>query len=550
MKVLQSYDYSGSIEFTFSVDELESGVSLFSDKSGIGGIDFMPADGDTVTVYSNVIGTSGQTNFKPTLNNKLFYLVSNDLITDREQIISEGIAIAVALSGGRYEGSFVFSNPSDFQYLYLVSDYTNNIPLSGSTTHTYANGATEVIDIELDTTAIGLASMEYTFPAGGGRRVAIEYNGTIVADTGEIAGPVTATLKFIRTSIEPTTARLIVQNKGTSASFTMKSPTTSLTSFYLDSTAGTLSTVCGQIATDQMYHNGTSALPVAGDIIYSDSLGSNVYDGENAYHVISTVIMGAPSASSVYASIATDGHVLSRGTCMCSEVAIPVITQGDITVAQNQQFSIYVEVTNNPNSWTLVTSCNEYELDGGIKGAIFTYTDCYGDTQRTTVSSNKTRTVCASALPTLVTGTGTISLIGPCQETSLPEGIQFVDGVISGTPVNSGKYTIELIATNCFGDSANTTFDIIAESTVTLTPFEIDVQELSTTGADACLLAGSYDLLYHNGRASIPDLNDTIFMDPKSVDRFVGGKLWYKVAASLYSVRVDEFGVVIDKHTC
>ena len=113
----------------------------------------MPPTGSTVTVYSNVIGTDGDTDFRPALNNKFYWLVSDELITDRDEIISLGSAISVTLSGGRYTGTFVFTNPNDYRYLYIVADYKCSIPTGGGTlTHTFAAGEQAVVDSVLNPT--------------------------------------------------------------------------------------------------------------------------------------------------------------------------------------------------------------------------------------------------------------------------------------------------------------------------------------------------------------------------------------------------------------
>jgi hypothetical protein len=84
-----------------------------------------------------------------------------------------------------------------------------------------------------------------------------------------------------------------------------------------------------------------------------------------------------------------------------------------------------------------------------------------------------------------------------------------------------------------------------------MTPFAIDVNDFMETGALACSLTPRYDLLYHNSKTSlIPELNDVIFVDMKGTTVFNGGKLWYNIDASTYSVQVDEYGTVIATHTC
>lgn len=550
MKVLQSYNYDASPEFTYNVELLESGVSLINTKRGPGGDESFPYETAKITVFSNVIGTAGELDFRPTLNNKFYYLQSNDVLTDRDEIISQATLMTpIVLDSGRYKSDFVYTNPDDYAYLYLISDYTNDVPVTTTVTHTYDAGDQIVIDGDLETGQAGQVSFSYNASAGP-FRIAIEYNGTLVADTGVLPGAAVGVLAFVKLNTSDETARVIVDNPSVSNTISISSDGTYLTRFYIDTTDGTLANVCSQIATVEVFHNGTGTLPVAGDIIYSDSTGDTPYDGGNAYHVFSPVIMVVPSSSSVFGAVVTSGAVTATGSCTCSEVAVPSITQTDITIEQNQELDIYVEVTNNPTSWTLVTTCNEYSLEGGVSGAVFNYTNCDSETKDTTVSRGGIEYVCASALPTVVTGTGTVTLIGVCQEGSLPPGLSFKDGFITGIPTTTGTYTIELIATNCFGDSANATFDVIVQSSVDLTPFAIDIEEPSDTGADACALTATYSLLYHNGKANLPGLNDTIFFDYKAVKRFVGGKMWYNIRGSLYSIQVDEFGTIIDVHTC
>lgn len=550
MKVVQSYGFMGTGPFVYTVELQESGISLINTKNGPGNSGPIPYAGAKIEVYSNVIGTANQLDFKPDLNNNFYWLVSDDVLTDRVTILDQGTLITpLVLDTGRYKGEFIFLNPNDYKYLYIVSDYTNNLPVTETVSYAYSAGDQIVIDAPLERGSSGVVSFAYSSTTGP-FRIAIEYRNEIIADTGMLPGIASGTLTFVKTNVDDEDARIIVDNPSVTNTIDITSSGTALTSFYLDTTNGTLSNVCSQIATTLRRHNGSGSLPVAGDLIYTDVSGSTLYDGGNAYHVLSTVIMGAPSASSVYGSITSDGLITSRGSCTCSEIAVPLITQTDITVTQNQQVNVYVEVTNNPNSWELVTSCNEYSLEGGVSGAVFTYTDCGSVVKNVTVSRLQTQYVCASIAPTVVTGSGTVTLVGPCMENSLPEGLAFRDGFITGIPTTTGTTTIELIATNCFGDSINTTFDVIVESSVDLTPFAIDIDEPSVSGATACALTGTWKLLYHNGRADLPALNDTIFFDYKAVNRFVGGKMWYKVSGSLISYQIDEFGTVIDTHTC
>ena len=550
MKLNQSYKHGDSKEYSYYVEYSQEGVSLFNEKIGIEGIDNTPAPGDTVTVYSNVIGSDGIVDFKPQINNNLYYLVSDDLITDRDVVLSQATIIPVTFISGRYVGSFVYNNPQSYRYLYIVSDYTNNLPISGSINYNFTPGQKEVVDMDLDS-SIGVVKAEYS-TSFGPFRIAVEYNGFIVADSGEVLDPGAGILSFVKTNTEINKARLIFINESDSInSVSITNNGVSLTSFYVNKSPGLLDDVCSQAANTNAFHNGSNALPKAGDTIYEDSIGSIAYDGDNSYHVISSLYMLFPSDSSLYVSIDNSGVVTSEGSCVCYESGIPVIEQGDITIYQNQSFSIYVEVTNNPKSWTLITDCNEYTLYGGPKGAIFTYNDCNSIPRRATVSGDSQYNICASIVPTVVNGSGSFNLIGSCQESSLPNGIQFKDGVIFGKPVTTGRSTIQLIASNCFGSSIPVSFDVIVQSSINLTPLSLDVKAASKAGSIACLVTPSYSMLYHNGKSTSPVVGDTVYLDQKANDPFVGGNLWFQVDDTIkFAVQIDQLGVIIDKFIC
>ncbi len=543
MNLKLSYKYGSSSEFDLNVQQTESGSFEFANINGFRGYEYMPNEGDTVTVYSNVIGTANTRDFIPDFNNKFYWLVSNDIITDRDTVISQGTAISVSLSGGRYTGTFVYNNPDDFKYLYIVADYKNYINLASSVTYSFDVGEVQVIDGKLEQTP-GVIRFVY-IPTTGGITAKVEYNGSVVVELDNVSTPGYVT--FTKTSTTEDDVRMIIENNSASAnSVTLGYVTEVLEKFSIDPLDGTLSDVCSQTPSLDVFHNGEALLPVAGNIVYTDVTGSSVYDGGNAYHKMNTTSGGGTT----YIELSTDGVVRSVGSCVCSEIAAPVITQADITVVKGQAFSIAVEASNNPTSWSIVSSCNEYELSGGVKGSVFSYTDCDGNSKRATAGINSSTIVCASALPTVVTGTGTVTLIGVCQDKSLPKGISFSNGIISGVGAWTGSFDITLNATNCFGTSANETITVTVESAINMKPFAIDVQQPSDTGANACLLSSSYDLLYHNGIGDIPTLNDIVYNDARAVDPFVGGKLWYKIDNSLYSVQIDEYGTVINEHVC
>ena len=543
MTINFSYSYTGSSEYEFKSASNSTENVLLRSIDGFQGVDHMPPIGSTVTVFSNVIGTTGDIDFRPALNNKFYWLVSDEVITDRDTIISLGSPISVTLSGGRYTGTFVFSNPNGYRYLYVVADYKCSISNGGDIlTHTFSAGEQAIVDSKTDVKP-GVNTFSWT-PTTGPIRMRAYVNGNLVIDSGSTMTAGYAT--YTKTSYGEEDVRIIFDNTPSANTVEFGFMNSELIKFSIDPTNGTLNNVCSQTPSIDLRHSGASVLPVQGDVIYTGATGATRYNGGDAYHLMASVI--GPGTDWIL--IGTDGTVKQRGSCVCSEVAVPVITQGDIEVKVGQSFSIAVEASNNPTSWAVVSTSDVYELNGGVKGAIYTYTDVDGVTQRVTVSINQLVRVAAQAAPTLITGTGTYTLIGPNEAASLPSGVSFKDGIISGTVRDSGSYTIELVATNCVGDSISTSFDILASSSVTMKPFPIDINQFEKTGAASCLITGNWDLLYHNGYDDLPVINNTIYVDPNGTQRFKGGNFWYFMLGSLYSIKVDEFGKVIETHTC
>jgi len=543
MRLSESFKYGSSVEFTFTAEKNDNGVALYESNVGVGGSDIYPAEGDLVTVFADGLDIN--------LNNKCYYLVSNDLNLNRDKIIDEGTEITLSVIGDRLQGSFTYNNPNDFASLYIVFDFTNIVELSDTVTYGSSSIENKIINIPL-TGSIGNVNVAYSVDNPGGR-VVLFYNGEIVNDTGVTVGAESGDLKFFKYSSEINEAKVVFVNTNALAMTFEATPTfPGLTRFFICDDDGTLSNVLSQIAiNNNVWHNGSGTLPVAGDIVFTNSEGTALYDGSNSYHVVNETIMAVPDPNADYISLNETGDVLANDQGGCSETLVPVITQGDVTLVQNQRVYLEFEAENNPTSWSIVTTFNEYLLSGNEKGAIFTYNDIYGNPQRATVSALETQNVYSAALPILVTGTGSIELIGLYQDAGLPSGITFNNGILSGQTDKTGTWSITVVATNCVGDSLDTTIDIAIESQVNLTPFAIDVNDFMETGALACSLTPRYDLLYHNSKTGlIPDLNDTIFVDMKATTPFVGGKLWYNIDASTYSIQVDEYGTVIDKHVC
>lgn len=543
MRLSESFKYGSSVEYTFTAEENNNGVTLYEDNIGVGGSDIYPAEGDLVTVYADGIDVN--------LNNSCYYLVSNDLNLSRERIMSEGTQISLSVIGDRLQGSFTYNNPNNFRALYIVFDYTNIVELGDTVSYGSSSIENKIINIPL-TGAVGNVNVAYSVNNPGGR-VVLFYNGEIVNDTGVTTSSTSGNLKFFKYSSEINEAKVVFVNTNALAMTFVATPTfPGLTRFFICDEDGTLSNVLSQIAiNNNVWHNGSGSLPVAGDIIFTNSTGTAIYDGSNSYHVVSTTLMTVPNPTAKYVSVNETGDVLANDQGGCSETLGPVITQGDITLVQNQRVYLEFEAENNPTFWSIVTPFNDYLLSGNEKGAIFTYNDVNGNAQRATVSAFETQNVYSDALPVLVTGTGSIELVGLYQNAGLPSGITFNNGILSGQTEATGTWSLTVIAANCAGDSLEVTIDIAIESQFNLTPFAIDVNDFMETGALACSLTPRYDLLYHNSKTGlIPDLNDTIFVDMKATTPFVGGKLWYNIDASTYSIQVDSYGTVIDKHVC
>lgn len=580
MKLNQSFSYTGSSEYELSNINIQSnGIALFDTKTGIGGVDYMPADGDTITIIAGFDATdeSPIRQFDPGMKNKAYVLITDDEYdaSDKDLILSLASPIELLYDVGnqRYEASFVYDNPNDYANLYLIWDYTDKITTNFVT---YEGKNTERrIDIDYGTER-GLAGISYETNSSVAR-YQLEWNNVIVGDTGYVGVNSAANVAaLLALNVDPSDINLqfpydgLVNNGTGSLSFNkfstvrdavviLSAPLNnndlkitkdlpSLTSFYLDPANGDLSTICAQTPSDELFHDGAAALPVVGDRIYVDLDGIDLFDGGNAYHQINTVAVYAGT----YVFIDADGVVVSEGTCVCSEVAAPVIGQSDITLVRDQPVNIKFEATNNPTSWSVTSACDDYTLTGGTTGTIFNMTECKYGVQDITVNMNESVVVCSSTLPTVVGGDGTVTLVGPCLSSILPAGVTFDlnTGILSGTPTDTCEFSMELTATNCFDTSVAETVNITVMSSNKFKPFLMDVENFGVDGASACLVTPLYSVLYHNGAGDIPVVGDYIYRDAFSKEPLMGGDMWYNVYSSADSLKVCNFGRVCDAHTC
>jgi hypothetical protein len=101
----------------------DDSVSLYASETGMASRGMIPSFGSTIKMSSNKL-TDDTFVFN---NNEFKYLVSPELYTEDEigllRAELENITPVLSPSTGNYEASFVYNNPSEHQYLYLVWDY-------------------------------------------------------------------------------------------------------------------------------------------------------------------------------------------------------------------------------------------------------------------------------------------------------------------------------------------------------------------------------------------------------------------------------------------
>ncbi len=181
-KTKQAFEYTGSSEYTIGNTILSSsGIALFDTASGVGGVDYIPYNGATVTVKAGDI-YGDYRELAPTLNNKLYYLVSDTQYTgeDKTLILSLATEIPVYFNGTEFEGTFVFNNPNNYTYVYLLWDYEDKMDSVVS----YL-GQTDSREIGFELGAdIGRAGISYNLmDPDQPTRFQVEWNGTIIRDS-------------------------------------------------------------------------------------------------------------------------------------------------------------------------------------------------------------------------------------------------------------------------------------------------------------------------------------------------------------------------------
>jgi hypothetical protein len=546
----QTYSYTSSpgngIRY-IDTPLLEGGLALYASNTEKVGTNKMPLPGDTVTMtaYDEIVGINGGTAspFIPDLGNKCYYYVSNTSYTaqDYDAVIAAGTEVTMSLTGGNYVGSFAYSTPSDEQYLYLVWDYRNIKDCSQTQSYDGAAGYTPM-DFEIGNDT-GVVDVDYNLTAGD-VIVNVIYNGSIVATTGSITGPVTGTLNFTKRHTTPTNVVVQVVNDSISSSGYGISVTTNcptLEPILIDPTNGDSSNVCAQTASTTYYTDGAST-GTDGARIYTDSNGTTPFNGGDSLHLIGT--------GNNYVLVDSDGYIRASNTCNCTASSEPTGTDAFVQVYDGDSVSLRLEADETPTSWAVSTLATRYSLSGGEYGAVFRGMD-----MRTALYKNVAVYTGVTREETFVDGTvtkiqgdsGSFTKIGPDSSYSLPDGLSLneVTGVVSGTPTKLGSWKVDFVATNCIGTSAPFTvrFDVITTDAVEtdVTPFSIDIT--NSDPASACGVTPSYDIMYHDGYYTYPVTGDKIYSSSLANSPFDGNDLWYLMNNG-QTAQVDNTGVI------
>ena len=335
-KTKQSFTYTGSTTYTIDNVVLSgSAIALFDSSTGIGGVGYVPYNGASVTVVAGD-ASSEYRQLAPTLNNKLYYLVSDVAYTanDKETILRNATEIPVVFSAGVFTGQFVFSNPNNYEYVYLLWDYEDKMDTVAS-----YKGVTQSRSIELSYgSSIGRAGINFnTIDPDQPTRFQVEWNGNIVLDTKYVGlnstsnydaliaagvpddeiglvypydGTIdngTGSINFYK-NLTTGDANLIVSSPFSGSTWIVNKISPYLTRLFIDPAPGVIGDVCTQSPADEIWHNGTDLSPNIGDQLFVTSDGLEVYVGDEYLHLIDS-----PSVSeSYYITSNLTGEVTSK----------------------------------------------------------------------------------------------------------------------------------------------------------------------------------------------------------------------------------------------
>jgi hypothetical protein len=489
-----------------NVVSVRSGIALYDKYTGEQMLKLSPSHGQLVTIKSGGTGTTKE--LAPSLNNKLYYLVS-DVSYDESQtdeIISLATEIPVVLTSGIFVGEFTFLNPNNYENAYFLWDYSDKILNSASYIGSTSNRS---MSISFNNNA-GRCGVNYNVTSAP-TRFQFVVNGEIQKDTGYVglntqqnyddliaAGVLPSEISLsspYNGSVNNGKGQIItVKNTGTlDASVVVSSPFSTsswsikkinpyTTSFSINPTKD--NTPCGKSTTATYYHNGSNLTPIVGDVVYS---ASNVaFIGEDLNYYI---------GNNIFINIDNNGIVTSIDDCYSKgPFAVPYIYESDIVYSSGDVIKRPVYAIGGPTSWTLVSS-------------------------------------------------------SPVSQSIYSNGFWNIDG---NTP--KGEYVITINATNSFGTSPNKTINVSVPDLTVTRPVEMDIGMIhyGTSSPDVCSKTGVVlTTMFFSGTdqfQQVPSKGSFIYYDSEGLNPFNGGGFWYYQAN--YALRISAIGSVMDTHTC
>jgi hypothetical protein len=428
----------------------------------------------------------------------------------------------------------------------IASNLSNTVNRTATITITYCDGLTKVVTV---TQSYETKKQVVVVTVGDKNNdfVIENANGAVVADSGYVSTPSGATLTVSKTLTGQDVVKVYNRDYTGSPVYTLSIGSISLTSASISSAGfDTVDGACASSTTQTIYHNGSAALPIPGNIIYTTADGATLFVGNNEYYKAGTNAL----------QINNLGVVISSTSCICGESEVPTVIQSSINIVQNQDVSLTIQATNNPFSFAAAGNCREFSMFGGSGGAVFAGQDCKtGLEKQVFVSTNETITMCFfldSVYKVAGASDSTFDDIGGCVDTALPDGITFetLTGTLTGAATVSGNFTFTVTATNCVGTSDPVSFDITVQPDVEPNKsFFIDNTSAQATSSAACSLTPTYSVMYHDGILSYPVIRDIIFQDESGLNRLAGGNLWYRMDNGVV-VKVDNEGIVQDTFLC
>jgi hypothetical protein len=501
----QSIQLSGeSLKEINNVISDGSQISLFDQYTGQQIFDLSPVHGQLVTIKSGGTGTTKE--LAPSLNNKLYYLVS-DVLYDESQtdeIISLATEIPVVLTSGIFVGEFTFLNPNNYENAYFLWDYSDKILNSASYIGLTSNRS---MSISFNNNA-GRCGVDYN-AASKPTRFQLVVNGGVQKDTGyvglntqqnyddliaagvlpseiSLSSPYNGSVnngkgKLITVKdIGVLDASVVVSSPFSTSSWEIKKINPYTTSFSINPTKD--NTPCNKYTTTTYYHNGSNLTPVVGDVIYS---ASNIpFIGENLNYYI---------GNGIFVNIDNDGLVTNIDDCFSKgPFAVPYIYESDIVYSNEEEIKRPVHAIGNPTSWTLVSS-------------------------------------------------------SPTSQKIYSNGIWNID---LDTPKD--QYVITINATNSFGTSPNKTINVSVPDLAVTRPVEMDIKDIHYDTTGICSASGkTITTMFFSGPTQfqqLPSKGSFIYHDSEGLRPFNGGGFWYHQAE--VALKISAIGSVMDTHNC